>query len=550
MTKTLMAAISIVLVPLLSIGAQASFHVKYIASDVVYIDGGSSSGLAEGMKLSVKRPAPGESEAAARIVAELVVVSVASTSAACEVKTDGIQLQSGDLVTLSTEDAQMLEILKSTEGVQGYAQVVSFTEGDPVEEEIRDSVPRPPLPEVNRFSGRISFEHDSIFDRSAGGLRSRQEGVVLRLDMTRIAGSHWNLTGYWRGRLNLRQNAVQQKTLTEVLNRVYHIGLRYENPDSRYVAGFGRLLLPWASSLSTIDGGYFGRRLGSVTTLGIFAGSTPDPTAWNYDPNRQIGGAFANFESGSFDRVRQTSSLGVAVTRVGWRPERQFAFAENGLMFKRYISIQNNVEADYLSQGRFAATRKVAITRSFSTLRIQPVSRLSLDVNHNYFRVLPTFDPLLLATGLVDNLLFQGLSGGVRVELPLRITPYGSLGRSRRNEDSRSSWNTMYGLVLGRIPLIGIRADGRYSRFAGATGSGNYRSVSVVKEVAEVLRLEAQAGEQLFRSPVNAGERSRYVTLNSDFFVGGHLVLGIAGSRYRGAVQRYDQVLANLGIRF
>jgi len=46
--------------------------------------------------------------------------------------------------------------------------------------------------------------------------------------------------------------------------------MNYDNPDSHWVAGFGRMYLPWAVSLDTIDGGYVGRRLGRGATVGVF----------------------------------------------------------------------------------------------------------------------------------------------------------------------------------------------------------------------------------------------------------------------------------------
>ena len=149
--------------------------------------------------------------------------------------------------------------------------------------------------------------------------------------MTRIGGSYWNFTGYWRGRVNSRGRGPGQTTLIDLINRTYQIGLFYSNPQSKYVIGVGRLLLPWATSQNAIDGGYIARRLSRSVTAGVFGGSTPDPTAWNYDPNRQIGGAFVNFEAGTFEAVRFTSTEGVALTSVHWKPERRYMFTENGL---------------------------------------------------------------------------------------------------------------------------------------------------------------------------------------------------------------------------
>ena len=62
-------------------------------------------------------------------------------------------------------------------------------------------------------------------------MSTTQNGVVVRADVTRIAGTYWNFTGYWRGRLNSSfGEAAQTQTLHDLLNRTYHIGLYYNNP--------------------------------------------------------------------------------------------------------------------------------------------------------------------------------------------------------------------------------------------------------------------------------------------------------------------------------
>jgi hypothetical protein len=532
-------------------GAPTSFRIRQIASGIVYLDGGSLMGLAEGMRLTVKRLPDGEAQLAARVIGELLVLSVASQSAACEITAQQVPFQVRDIAQLSDEDAEKMRITRVARSGPRYAQVITFTEEDPLEEELRENVPRPPLPEVNRVRGQIAFEHSAIKDRSNPSLNSRQAGMAVRADMTRLGGTYWNFTGYWRGRMNARIGDSQQQTLTDLLSRTYHIGFQYNNPRSPYVAGFGRLYVPWASSLSTLDGGYFARRLGSVTTMGLFAGSTPDPTAWNYDPNRQLAGAFVNFEKGSFERVHGSSTIGLAFSRIRWDPERQFAFVESSLMFKRAISLFHNMEADQLKRGRFGSEiNGPAVSRSFLTLRLQPHSRLALDINHNYFRWIPTFDSRLVGTGLVDRFLFQGLSGGVRLELPYRFTLYTNLGQSRREQDTKSSSNQMYGLTWARIPGAGIRADFRYSRFGSAFGQGAYKSLSLIRELGEGFRLEVQGGQQQFQSALTMQNGARFLNVSADWLLGRHYVLGGGVLLYRGDLQEYDQLFFNLGYRF
>jgi hypothetical protein len=531
---------------------RTTFRVKYAIDGAAYLDGGSNANLVAGMKLVVKRPvvaqpgAPAGSEVA---VAELEINSVADSSAVCDIVSSTDQLHAGDKAYLSKEDANALIAKNTVSATRKYPQVITFTEGDPLEEEAREAVPRPPLPEVNRARGRIGVEYGSV--RASGGESvTNQLGLIVRADITRIGGSYWNLGGYWRGRFDLR-SGTSQPTMEDLMNRTYHLGLTYANPNSRWTAGFGRLILPWASSLDTIDGGYIGARVASHTTLGVFAGTTPDPAAWNYNPDRRIAGTFVNFEGGSFEALRFTSTTGVAVSSIGWNAERRFVFTENGIFWKNYFSLYHSLQADKPPAGLSqSGTSEPLISRSYLTLRIQPYRRLSFDINHNYYRDLPTFDSRLISTGLLDTLLFQGLSAGVRVELPRRVSVYSTLGRTSRTGDQRNSINQMYGVTLGRIWRTGLRADIRQSTFDSSFGSGKYRSVSLSRNFGDAFHWELQGGTQTFLSPLTSNSRSKFVTTNMDVNLGRHYFVQGAFTVEQGEVMNYQQWFTTLGYRF
>lgn len=529
---------------------RTSFEVRYVGNGSVYVNGGRDDGLTEGFHLNVRRLKPGDAQVSAVALGELLVTAVAAHSAVCQVQPPSAELRVGDIAVLSQQDTEILTAAMASKTVRHFAQIVSFAEADPLEEEMREYVPKPRLPEINRIRGRISFEHSMIRDHDSG-TGSSQEGIVVRADMTRIGGSFWNVTGYWRGRFDTRTRGSQNETITDLLNRTYHIGMYYNNPSSKYMVGFGRLLVPWASSLSTIDGGYIGRRLARKVTVGAFAGSTPDPTAWNYDPRRQIAGSLVNFDVGDWDKVRWSSTVGVAVTRLAWKAEREFTFIENNLSFKRTFSVYHNLEADRLTPGRLGNTDKgIAVSRSFLTARWQPLRLLTFDVNHNHFRNVPTFDTRLLGTGLLDRLIFQGLSGGVRVDLPQRISLYGSLGRNKRNDERRAALNQLYGITFANVFDTGVRADLRASRFDSNFGRGSYRSVTFSREVTDRLRVEMQGGQQEYSSALSSQHRTFWMNSSVDWFLGTHYFASGGLSMYRGKVQTYDQIYFSLGYRF
>jgi len=75
------------------------------------------------------------------------------------------------------------------------------------------------LPEINRARGRIGFDYSGVTSASGS---SNNLGLVVRTDITRINGTYWNLSGYWRGRINSR--ASGQATIQDLINRTYHLG--------------------------------------------------------------------------------------------------------------------------------------------------------------------------------------------------------------------------------------------------------------------------------------------------------------------------------------
>ncbi len=186
---------------------------------------------------------------------------------------------------------------------------------------------------------------------------------------------------------------VSPLTLNELLNRTYHLGLYYQNPDSVITMGVGRLYLPYAPSLSTIDGGYFGYRFNQRLTVGVFGGSTPDPTSWSYAPNQHIAGAFVNYVYGDFDHLRLSDTFGLAATSIGWAIAREFAFAENSISLGHAFSVYNSLQLDRGRTAPGGITYSTGLTQSFSSIRFQPIHLLAFDLNHNYLRNLPTFDP-------------------------------------------------------------------------------------------------------------------------------------------------------------
>lgn len=535
------------------------FHIKYVADGAVYVDGGRADGLAAGVELIIQdnaatgstgpRSAAAGAPAQPAITAHLKVISVAQNSAVCEVSSSTRQVRPGDVAYLASADADALVQQRALSSTREYPQVITFTLGDPMDEEVRDEVPRPPSPEVNRARLMLGFDYGGISSRGTSATSSSQYGMMLRTDVSRIGGSYWGLHGYWRGELD-NAAAAAQPTMQDMINRTYTIGLTYDNPHSRFVAGVGRLYLPWATSLDVIDGGYGGIHLGKHVTTGLFAGTSPDPTSWSYNPERRIAGNFLNVEGGSYDLLHFSSTVGLGVSTLLWQIDRPFVYLENGISYKRLLSVYQEIQADRPGSTPAVPSPGPGVSRSYVTVRLQPIQRLSLDFNHNYFREVPTYNLGLVGTGLLDKVLFQGFSAGARVETVKKIFVYTELGRSSRSGDSSSSLNQMYGITFAKLWNTGLTADLHYARFNSPFAQGNYRAISLSRNFGESFQAQVQVGRQAFISPFSTDNGSKFLNANLETQLGTHYFFAGGYNLERGLVQNYNQWYFTLGYRF
>lgn len=532
---------------------RTEFQVQYVNGNNAYIDGGRDAGLQEGTALVLKQN-PTKDSAGNRpiepgIIAKLKVVAIASASAVCEVELSGRNVIPGDVLSLPDAEVSKLVEKNALGNTRQFPAVISFDTGDPLDEEVRETVPRPPLPEVNQIRGRIGFDVSTIRELGQGASVSSSYGMVFRADFTRIFGTHWNLNGYWRG--NLRRNSsAYQNSIQDLINRTYLMSLTYVNPDARWTAGIGRLYVPYASSLETIDGAYGGMQFSKHAMLGMFAGSTPDPTAWDYNPQRRIGGLYLNVRRGNFDAFRYSTSAGYGVELLKWVVQRPFVFTENDFSYKHYFSLYHSMQIDRPTANPGMASINTGLGQSLMSLRVQVHPRVTLDLTDTYFRDVPTYDPTLVGTGLLDKYLYQGINGGARIQFPQHITGYFSVGSSSDSSDPKAALNKMFGATMANIWKTGLTADARFAQFDSTFASGQYTTITVSREMLDNLRLNLQFGKYAYTSSVAANSDSSFVNLIFDSNIGARLFFESMFTIQRGGSLDYNQWTSTLGYRF
>ena len=190
------------------------------------------------------------------------------------------------------------------------------------------------------------------------------------------------------------------------------------------------------------------------------------------------------------------------------------------------------------------------VSHSYLTFHYQPKSVVSFDVYHNFFRDVPTAVTRIVGTGLVDQLLFQGISAGAHVRPSRYFTLYTTLGTSKKTGDAHAALNELFGGTLNEIPRIGLRADYHYSKFDSNFGTGHYQVLSLSRQVTNRMFWNLQLGKQHLESTQTLNCDSIFFDDSFDINFGRHSYLQSGYTYVNGETMNYRQWYMSWGYRF
>lgn len=190
-----------------------------------------------------------------------------------------------------------------------------------------------------------------------------------------------------------------------------------------------------------------------------------------------------NFERGGYEGFHFRSTTGVAQSTIDWKLDRPFAFIENEFCYKGTFSVYHSLIADSPLGASTSGIRPGAgVGNSYFSAHYQPKRMFSFDLYHNYFRDVASATTAILGTGIVDKLVFQGISAGVQLKPTRYVTLYTTLGASEKTGDPHRSLNQVYGATWSEIAHSGFRADFHYSKFDSNFAKGNYQVFSLSRQ--------------------------------------------------------------------
>jgi hypothetical protein len=189
------------------------------------------------------------------------------------------------------------------------------------------------------------------------------------------------------------------------------------------------------------------------------------------------------------------------------------------------------------------------VSHSYFTLHYQPRAAVSFDLYHNFFRDVPTALTPIVGTGLVDKLLFQGISAGTRVRPNRYFTLYTTLGTSEKTGDAHRSLNELFGGTWNEVARTGLRADFHYSKFDSNFGAGNYKVLSLSRQVTNRMFWNLQLGKQDLISSFTRNCFADFVDDSIDINLGRHSYLQSGYTYVRGDTMNYRQWYMSWGLR-
>ncbi len=420
--------------------AAPKAKVTYLASEAVYINAGTKSGLTIGDTLVVTRKAD--------TLAIVMVKSVSGSSAACVLlKTFG-EIKVGDVLPLSAfKKTSNLE--KSYSG-RDVASGSEATKGTKLKSRRSRNAP-------NVVSGGVSIENLYRKDLTGSKLSSNQAGIRSRVIVKDINGSGIRFELRHRSRLYQRSRSVGANLETdEWSHQVYRLGITYGDSQSPVSWGFGRMLVPYVRGMGYVDGAFYLRRVSDKLSVGFAGGATPNAQTSGLQLERVKLGAFVRYEVGDAGVQRLSLTGSLTSETESFSVSRDFLYVQSRYTHGRWISLNQSFELE-INRGwrRDVSGKSFEVSNYFGTVNLSVLSDANVYVTYDSRRNIRRFDNAETPDSLFDNSTHRGVRGGFRIRARKNLRFHGNLGLRLRGESIGNNTFASFGARLNRFPRRG-----------------------------------------------------------------------------------------------
>lgn len=416
-------------------------EVSYTTSQNIYIRFASTKGIAAGDTLYMSdggqlRPA-------------LIVKNTSSTSVVGSSISDHISIQKGSRIIAGIEKEKPREEIPEPVVIpSGVPEEVAAGEAEAESEEVKTPKIVPGVKGRISAASYINFSDQHLYDRQ----RMR---YTFTLNANNIGKSRFSAESY----ISFRHTLNEWQEVKDHFNRafkVYTLAIQYDiNETARIWAG--RKINFNISNIGAIDGLQFEKSWGELMT-GIFAGSRPDHTEYNINPQLLQFGAYAGHQKQT-KNGQIHSTLAFAEQRNHGMTDRRFAYFQHVNSAIKKVNLFTSFEFDLYTLVNNEPKNTFNISSIYFSLRYRVNDKLSLfgsyDARKNiiYYETYKNF---------IDQLLEDETRQGLRFSFTYRPVKYVMIGSSAgyryQKDNPEDSKNLHSYLTWSRVPWLNASA--------------------------------------------------------------------------------------------
>jgi hypothetical protein len=475
-------------------GDDHPFSVRYRSAGNVYLDGGSADGLSIGDRL---RLAGGQGG-----IAELEVVYAAEQSASCRVLSETRPVKAGDRVVVS---ARVVPIVARADVATGTPAAAAAPEAAATP--APSLLARTPAAPWGRLRGSVSASFYKTQDNTASGLDFEQRSARADLTATDIGGQPLSFTLRTRTRQDIRARALSDRTpQSERNDLLYEAALRYEPPSDAFGLEVGRIGLYRFVGIGYLDGALARFKPMAGLNVGAFGGRAVELDGLGFNGTGAKYGAFVQLAPGGrYSTKGYDALLAVVREQANGDVSREYLSLESRFSGGRRWTIFERAELDLnrgWRQDLSGKTFQLSNVSLSGNLLLLPSTWafLSYDGRRNYRYYLNRTVP----EEVFDDLLHQGLRGGLNLSRPSGFGATAGFGMSLKEPDPRNpelNIANAYSFNGGvrHTNLFGLSVGLDASGFSNGYADGGLVTARVGRRFRAGHMLDLSYGRSLYR---------------------------------------------------
>jgi len=502
--------------------------VKYLSSSMIYLTSGREQGVEIGNNGEVRR--------GGAVISRFEVVYVADNS--CSARPDS----SGGAIVVG--DEAIIFIVH-------HPAVDSVTKAEPVELMPVESQPPRPVQHrkqerINRLSGYVAVQGAAQDDLSSYNYDYQEPSLIVRSRIENIHNTHLTATVRLHARRTFRN---QQGITTSWENRLYELSLVYENEESPWYAGFGRLIPVKVSNAGYLDGLLWEYDVTKRLIVGGFAGAEPDYATSRIQTDQRKAGLYAYYQAGDYQTRYVSGTVALVGRYTGSQISSETVYQQADASWGGKWWLSQSAELQINRGWRQKVTGKSLELGNFqSMIRYSPVAWWDISVGYDNFTATRTFDTKDTPDSLFDAHIRQGAHLGVNFNLlsNCRLYADGSL----RSEEGGYAKSGSFGAGCYNVLKSGVGVSASVNMFSNQYSQGWQPYVTVSRIFFDDLSVNLQGGLSSHSIAGGNSMSDNWGRISGDYNLPWNSYIGGAFEVYRGNELKTNRMSVEMGVRF